>query len=189
MNLNLNRRLMKLSPTRVLLGGYCLIILIGAVLLTLPAASKSGEFTSFTDAFFTAASATCVTGLVRFDTFSYWSLFGQIVILLLIQIGGMGFMTITIFLACFTGKKIGLTPRFLMQESVSAPQVGGIVRMTRFILLGTLPSSLEAPSFWRSGSARSWGWAAAFTMRFFTPFRLSAMPVLICLGFRGSFLP
>ena len=142
MNLNLNRRLMKLSPTRVLLGGYCLIILIGAVLLTLPAASKSGEFTSFTDAFFTAASATCVTGLVRFDTFSYWSLFGQIVILLLIQIGGMGFMTITIFLACFTGKKIGLTPRFLMQESVSAPQVGGIVRMTRFILLGTLAVEL-----------------------------------------------
>ena len=122
MNLNLNRRLMKLSPTRVLLGGYCLIILIGAVLLTLPAASKSGEFTSFTDAFFTAASATCVTGLVRFDTFSYWSLFGQIVILLLIQIGGMGFMTITIFLACFTGKKIGLRRGSLCRNRFRRPR-------------------------------------------------------------------
>lgn len=134
----MNRHLMRLSPMRVLLGGYCLIILVGALLLFLPVASKSGEITPFTDAFFTATSATCVTGLVRYDTFSHWSLFGQIVILVLIQIGGMGFMTITIFMTCFTKKKISLSSRFLMQEAISAPQVGGIVRMTRFILLGTV---------------------------------------------------
>lgn len=134
----MDQRLMKLSPMRVLLGGYCMIILIGTLLLCLPMATRDGGVTSFTDAFFTATSATCVTGLVRFDTFTHWTLFGQIVILLLIQIGGMGFVTITIFMACFTKKKIGLSSRFLMQEAVSAPQVGGIVRMTRFILVGTL---------------------------------------------------
>lgn len=134
----MDQSLMKISPMRVLLGGYCMIILIGTLLLCLPMATRDGAVTSFTDAFFTATSATCVTGLVRFDTFTHWTLFGQIVILLLIQVGGMGFVTITIFMTCFTKRKIGLSSRFLMQEAVSAPQVGGIVRMTRFILIGTL---------------------------------------------------
>lgn len=130
--------LRNLSPTKVILLGYCGIILLGSLLLALPFASRSGEATAPLEALFTAASATCVTGLVRFDTYRYWSLFGQGVILLLIQIGGIGFMTIAISLAAVTKRKIGLTQRFIMQESVCAPQVGGIVRMTRFILLGTL---------------------------------------------------
>ena len=134
----MEQRLTKLSPMRILLGGYCLIILIGTFLLCLPFATVEGAVTSLSDAFFTATSATCVTGLVRFDTFSHWTLFGQIVILILIQIGGMGFVTITIFMTCFTKRKISLSSRFLMQEAVSAPQVGGIVRMTRFILIGTV---------------------------------------------------
>lgn len=136
------QRLMKLSPMRILLGGYCLIIMMGTLLLLLPVSARDGAVTSLSDAFFTATSAACVTGLIRFDTFTHWSLFGQLVILVLIQIGGMGFVTITIFMTCFTGKKIGLSSRFLMQEAVSAPQVGGIVRMTRFILIGTV--ALEA---------------------------------------------
>ena len=138
----MDRRLMEFSPMRVLLGGYCTIILIGALLLCLPIATKEGSFTPFTDAVFTATSATCVTGLVRFDTYSHWTVFGQMVILFLIQVGGMGFMTITIFMTCSTKKKISLSSRVLMQEAVSAPQVGGIVRMTRFILLGTMALEL-----------------------------------------------
>lgn len=132
----MNLRLTKFSPMRVLLVGYCTIILIGTFLLCLPLAARDGGMTPISDAFFTATSATCVTGLVRFDTYSHWSLFGQIVILLMIQVGGLGFVTIALFMSILTRQKIGLTSRVLMREAVSAPQVGGIVRMTRFILLG-----------------------------------------------------
>lgn len=128
---------MKFSPMRILLGGYCTIILIGTLLLCLPVSARSGGMTAVSDAFFTAASATCVTGLIRFDTYTYWSTFGQIVILLLIQVGGMGFVTIALFTHILAKQKIGLSSRVLMREAVSAPQVGGIVRMTRFILTGT----------------------------------------------------
>lgn len=131
-------RLMNFSPMRILLGGYCTIILIGTLLLCLPVSARSGEMTAVSDAFFTAASATCVTGLIRFDTYTYWSAFGQVVILLLIQVGGMGFVTIALFTHILSKQKIGLSSRVLMREAISAPQVGGIVRMTRFILLGTL---------------------------------------------------
>lgn len=130
--------LMNVSPMRILLGGYCTIIFLGTLLLSLPAAARDGAATSLSDAFFTATSAACVTGLVRFDTFTHWSLFGQLVILALIQVGGMGFVTIVLFTIIFTKQKIGLSSRVLMREAVSAPQVGGIIRMTKFILLGTL---------------------------------------------------
>ena len=123
---------------KIILFGYCVIILIGTLLLCLPAATKGQQATGISDAFFTAASATCVTGLIRFDTYTHWTLFGQIVILAMIQIGGIGFMTVTVWLASLTRLKIGMTSRVIMQNSISAPQVGGIVRMTRFILLGTL---------------------------------------------------
>lgn len=131
-------KLLKYSPMKIILTGYCLLILTGALLLCLPAASKTGQSTAFSDAFFTATSATCVTGLVRFDTYMHWSLFGQLVILALIQLGGIGFMTVAISFVALTKHKIGLSTRFVMQNSISAPQVGGIVRMTRFILLGTM---------------------------------------------------
>ena len=130
-------KLRRLSPTKTLLLGYCLIILIGAVLLCLPFAARDGRATSFLDSFFTATSATCVTGLVRFDTYTHWSLFGQLVILVLIQIGGIGFMTMIGAALSLTKRRIGLSSRFLIQESVAAPQVGGIVRMTKFILVGS----------------------------------------------------
>lgn len=127
-----------ISPMKLILGGYCAIILIGAVLLSLPIATKGPGGTAFSDSFFTATSATCVTGLIRFDTFTHWSLFGQLVILALIQVGGVGFMTIAILLLVVAGKKISLNQRSLMQDSVSAPQLGGIVRMTKFIALSTI---------------------------------------------------
>lgn len=100
----------------------------------LPFSTQEPGGASFGDALFTATSATCVTGLVLHDTALYWSPFGQLVILLLIQVGGMGVVTIAVAIFMFAGKRIGLKQRWVMQESISAPQVGGIVRMTGFIL-------------------------------------------------------
>lgn len=131
-------RIRKLSPLKIIILGFVTIILIGSLLLCLPISSRSGHSTSFMTSSFTATSAVCVTGLIKVDTHNYWSPFGQAVILGLIQIGGMGFMTICITAISLSKKKIGLTSRELMQSSVSAPQLGGIVKMTRFILLGTL---------------------------------------------------
>lgn len=123
---------------KLILGGYLCIILLGTLLLSLPAATKGAGTTPISDAFFTATSATCVTGLVRYDTFTHWSLFGQLVILCMIQIGGVGFMTVAIMIMVVAKKKISLNQRSLMQNSISAPQIGGIVRLTEFIVLVTL---------------------------------------------------
>ncbi|WP_434310829.1 TrkH family potassium uptake protein [Hominifimenecus sp. rT4P-3] len=131
-------KLSRIRPAQIIIFGFLILILTGSFLLMLPISSKSGEMTSFSDALFTATSATCVTGLVVFDTFQHWSLFGQAVILLLIQIGGMGVVTMAVAIFIISGKKIGLRQRFVMQESISAPQMGGIIRMTGFILRATL---------------------------------------------------
>lgn len=126
------------SGTRILLGGYCLLITLGTFLLSLPEALQPGVESSFLTSFFTATSAACVTGLVVVDTATHWSLFGQGVILGLIQIGGLGFMTVCITIISMTHLKIGMSGRILMQNSLSAPHIGGIVRMTRFVFAGTL---------------------------------------------------
>lgn len=128
----------KWSTTKIIAVGYVLIITIGTILLMLPVSGRNHEPVPFMDAWFTATSATCVTGLVTHDTYTYWSSFGQAVLLVLIQIGGMGFMTIAISAMTLTRKKIGLSQRLLMQESVGAPQVAGVVRMSRLILGGTV---------------------------------------------------
>ncbi len=123
-----------MTSFQVIIISFLFMIIIGTLLLMLPISSVQGKMTSFPDALFTAVSATCVTGLVVVDTATYWSLFGQMVILLLIQIGGMGVITIGLAIISFSGKKIGLWQRSTMQESISAPQVGGIVKLTGFIL-------------------------------------------------------
>lgn len=128
----------KWSTTKIIAVGYVLVITIGTILLMLPVSGRNHEPVPFMDAWFTATSATCVTGLVTNDTYTYWSSFGQAVLLVLIQIGGMGFMTIAISAMTLTRKKIGLSQRLLMQESVGAPQVAGVVRMSRLILGGTV---------------------------------------------------
>ncbi|MGI6070373.1 MAG: TrkH family potassium uptake protein [Blautia sp.] len=128
----------RITPEQVIIAGFGFTILLGALLLMLPFATKDGNGATFFDAVFTSTSAACVTGLVVHDTFTYWSIFGQAVILMLIQVGGMGVVTMAIAVFIFTGRKIGLKERFLMQESISAPQVGGIVRLTSFILKATL---------------------------------------------------
>ena len=127
---------------KIILGGYLAIILVGTMLLALPIASRGPGGTPVSDCFFTATSATCVTGLIRYDTFTHWTLFGQLVILAMIQVGGVGFMTVAILVMVYTKKKITLSQRSLMQNSISAPQIGGIVRMTKFIAKGTLAVEL-----------------------------------------------
>ncbi len=134
----MHKLLKNMKLTRILMLGYFTIILTGTILLSLPVSSRSGEFTPVNESLFTATSATCVTGLVLSDVYTHWSLFGQLVILTMIQTGGVGFMTIAIFALSYTKQKIGLKRRFTMQESVGAHQLGGIVRMTRFILTGSL---------------------------------------------------
>ncbi|EGC03774.1 TrkH family potassium uptake protein [Ruminococcus albus] len=135
----------------IIISFFCLI-LVGTLLLMLPISSRQRCVTSFPDAMFTAVSATCVTGLVVKDTATYWSLFGQAVILTLIQIGGMGVITIGLAIIKASGRKIGLWQRSTMQESISAPQVGGIVKLTGFILKTSLiieliGAALLAPVF------------------------------------------
>ena len=131
-------RIRKISPLKIILFGFIILIFIGTILLCLPISSRSVQPTPFMTSSFTATSAVCVTGLIKVDTYNYWSPFGQAVILGLIQVGGIGFMTICITAISLSHKKIGLASRELMQSSVSAPQRGGIVKMTRFILVGTL---------------------------------------------------
>jgi len=125
-----------LSSSQIILFGFAGVILVGTLLLLLPFATNNGQSASFWDALFTSTSAVCVTGLIVQDTATYWSAFGQSVILLLIQIGGMGVITVAAAITMASGKKISLMQRSTMQDAISAPQVGGIVRFTGFILKG-----------------------------------------------------
>lgn len=133
---------LRISSFQIIIFGFLAVILAGSLLLMLPAAAAGGEGTPFLEALFTATSAVCVTGLVVHDTATYWSVFGQIVILVLIQIGGMGVVTMAIFLAKVSGRRIGLMQRSTMQEAIAAPQVGGIVRLTEFILKVTAAAEI-----------------------------------------------
>lgn len=122
------------EPARFIILTFLLIIIIGGILLSLPISSKSGKFTNPIDALFTANSATCVTGLVVVDTGTHYSFFGQIVILILIQIGGLSYMTIFTFLALLLGRKIPLLDRIILKESINFFSVGGIIKLARRIL-------------------------------------------------------
>lgn len=135
-------RIKRFSSFQIITLGFLLAILAGSFLLMLPAASKGSGNTSFLDALFTAASAVCVTGLVVHDTATWWTSFGQAVILCLIQIGGMGVVTVAVAIARLSGRKIGLMQRSTMQEAIAAPQMGGIVRLAVFILKVTLAMEL-----------------------------------------------
>ena len=127
----------RLTNIRIIVLGFLVIILFGALLLSLPFASRDGHWTAFIDSLFTSVSATCVTGLSVFDTFTHWSLFGQIVIMLLIQVGGIGFMTVIALMALFTKKQIRLRERTLLMQSAGSLTVGGVVDLLRKIVTGT----------------------------------------------------
>lgn len=127
----------RMSGTQMIALGFLLLIFIGAILLMLPVSSRNGEWTPFITALFTSTSATCVTGLVLVDTFTHWSIFGQLVLLVLIQIGGLGFITIGITVSLMLRKKIGLKQRGLIKESLNTLEIGGVVRLVRRVIGGT----------------------------------------------------
>lgn len=126
-----------LTSFQLIILGFAGVILFGTVLLMLPFSTLDKVTTPFHEALFTATSAVCVTGLVVKDTGSYWSMAGQAIILALIQIGGLGVVTVAASVSLLSGRKISLMQRSTMQDAISAPKVGGIVRLTRFILKGT----------------------------------------------------
>ncbi|WP_068783354.1 TrkH family potassium uptake protein [Paenibacillus phocaensis] len=129
---------LSLSPPQILVIGFALIIFLGALLLMLPISSATGETLPFVDALFTATSATCVTGLIVVDTGTYFSTFGQVVIILLIQVGGLGFMTVATLFSLVLKRKISLKDRLLLQEAMNQNSVEGIVRLIRKVLLYSL---------------------------------------------------
>lgn len=132
-----NRR-KSLNPTRTIAIAFVLIILGGALLLTLPISSRSGISCGFRPALFTATSATCVTGLVLYDTWTQWSGFGQVVILCLIQIGGLGFMSVASLVVFFLRRKVGLKQRLIMAQALSLNDIRGVVRLQKWVLFGSM---------------------------------------------------
>lgn len=155
------------SPFRIIIFGFLLVIFMGSFLLMLPVSTKTGECTPFLDALFTSTSAVCVTGLVIHDTATYWSNFGQSVIILLIQIGGLGVITVAGAFTILSGRKIGLMQRSTMQEAIAAPNVGGIVRRTGFILKTALAVELFGavllfPVFFREFGLLKGAWYSLF---------------------------
>ncbi|WP_294394802.1 TrkH family potassium uptake protein [uncultured Clostridium sp.] len=127
----------KLSEVRILALGFLIIILLGGVILSLPISSKNGTYTSLVDSIFTATSAVCVTGLITVDTGTHWNTFGHSVIMVLIELGGLGFMSITTFIAILLGKKITLRDRLIIQEAMNALDIQGLVKMMKYIVILT----------------------------------------------------
>ncbi len=151
-------RKFRLSSFQIIILGFAGVILVGALMLMLPISTTEGCVTPFNEALFTATSAVCVTGLVVQDTGSYWSAFGQMVILMLIQIGGLGVVTVAASFALMSGRKISLMQRSTMQDAISAPKVGGIVRLTLFILRGTFLIELIGALAMLPVFCRDYGW-------------------------------
>ncbi len=161
------RKQKRITTFQTILLGFLLLILTGSLLLMLPIATRQDGRASLPDALFTAASAACVTGLVVQDTATYWSAFGQGVILMLIQIGGMGVVTFAVAIAMLSGRKIGLMQRSTLQEAISAPKVGGIVRLTGFIiravfLIEFVGAAAMAPVFCKTVGFPKGLWYALF---------------------------
>lgn len=127
-----------LNPTRIVAGSFAVIIALGALLLTLPLASRDGQSAGLLTGLFTATSSTCVTGLVVADTATQWSFFGQLVILAMIQLGGLGFITIMTLFSFAAHRKIGLSERLIMVSSLNLNNMSGVVRLVRFTLKWTL---------------------------------------------------
>ncbi|WBW99406.1 TrkH family potassium uptake protein [Oceanirhabdus sp. W0125-5] len=132
----------KLTPVQILAGGFFVLIIIGAILLTLPIATVDRVSTNFIDALFTSTSAVCVTGLVVVDTGTYWSMFGKTVIITLIEIGGLGFMSVATLFFLLLGKRITLRERMVMQEAMNYFSLQGLVKMAKYILIFTFSVQL-----------------------------------------------
>ena len=134
---NTVKHINNMDPARIMVIGFAVVILLGALLLNLPIATQDGQSIGFLNALFTSTSAVCVTGLVVVDTATYWSNLGQVIIITLIQVGGLGFMTIGTMFALLTKKKINLRERLLIQESLNQDDLSGMVKLTRYVILIT----------------------------------------------------
>ncbi|MEX2104552.1 MAG: potassium transporter TrkG, partial [Bacilli bacterium] len=134
----MNKLINGLNPAQILVVGFIMMILIGSILLAMPFSTETGEQISYIDALFTATSAVCVTGLAVVDTGSTFNLIGEIVLLVLIEIGGLGFMTFGVLFALLLGKRINLRQRILIQESIKHYSLQGVVKLAQLIFLITI---------------------------------------------------
>lgn len=138
----MSRKKTKLSPTQIIAIAFAAIVLVGACLLTLPAASRDGQSAGFLNALFTSTSATCVTGLVMYDTGSQWSVFGQVVIISLIELGGLGFMSAASAAVFLFRRKVGLRQRMLMAQAMSLEDMSDVVKLQKWVIFGSLSIQL-----------------------------------------------
>lgn len=157
----------RFSRVQIIAGGFLLVILLGSVLLMLPFAARDGQTTSYIDALFTATSATCVTGLVPFDTYAHWSVFGQLIILFMIQLGGIGFMTVITMATLFMRHKIGLQNRMLIMESAGTITLSGISQLVRRIIGGTAIFETAGALILATQFVPKFGWIRGLYVSFF----------------------
>ncbi len=176
-----------LNATRIVAGSFAAIILIGALLLTLPIASRDGQSAGFFTGLFTATSSTCVTGLILVDTWTQWTLFGQAVILTMIQLGGLGFMTVITLVSFALHRRIGLSERLIMVSTLNLNDMDGVVRVVRHALIGTFAMETAGRCSCRCASSRS----SAFSRAPGTPCSTRSPPsvtrALIC--WEGASVP
>ena len=161
LKLFLKRRKVNLSPTRVIALVFVAIILAGTCLLMLPVSSRSGESQSFLDALLTATSATCVTGLIPFDTGSGWSTFGHVVILCMIELGGLGFMSAASLFVFLLRRKVGLRQRMVMAQALSLNDMEGVVNLQKWVLGGSLSIQLVGAVVLMLRFLPQYGWGKA----------------------------
>ncbi|MBQ9994115.1 MAG: Trk family potassium uptake protein, partial [Clostridia bacterium] len=157
----------KLSRMQVIAMSFICIIAVGTILLLLPISTKPGEDTTLLGALFTATSSTCVTGLVVYDTFTHWTTFGQLVILSMIQMGGLGFITMSVFMMVIFKQKIGLGRRELIHESLGSLQIAGSVKLVRRIIFGTLIFEGAGGVLLSIRFVRDFGWLRGVYFGFF----------------------
>lgn len=180
-----SRRRLTNSKT-IILGFFC-IIMVGALLLMLPISTKAGQETTFLGALFTSVSATCVTGLVVYDTFTHWTTFGQLVLLILIQIGGLGFITISTSLMIALRRKIGLSRRALIQESLSTLQIRGSVMLVRRIVIGTLLFETVGAALLSIRFVQDMGWGKGIYYGIFHAVSAFCNAGFDIMGYRGEY--
>lgn len=177
----------KMNAPQIMVLSFAGLILLGGLMLMLPISSAAGVWTPFVDAIFTSATSVCVTGLIVQDTATYWSSFGHAVILLMIQVGGLGVITVGASLAMLAGRKIGIFQRSTMQESVGAPKMGGVVRLTGFLLRATflieaIGAVVMAPTF-----IGDFGWGRGIWLSVFTSISAFCNAGLDLFGIRSPY--
>ena len=178
----------RITTFQIIVFSFLILVLSGTFLLMLPAASRADGSAGFSDCLFTATSAVCVTGLVVRDTMTSWTFFGQAVLLLLIQIGGMGVVTAAAVIAFVAGRKIGLMQRSVMQEAISAPQVGGIVRLTKFIVAVTAAAELLGAALMLPAFVPLFGWGKGIWLSLFHSISAFCNAGFDLMGESGAFI-